>query len=216
MSWLPLVRTAWLAGLPLAILSPVAVAEPVFSNGPADPVSGSGREMSAWIQADDFLLTSDTVLTGASLQWFTLGAGLKPWDRTIDWYVFKDQDGTPGDLLASGGALNVLSEFDGAGTYSWYTTTFDFDTPVPVVASRRYWFGLHFASDFDRDDLYWADSTTGSMSSTHESLGGSMNNWIDVSGKDRAYSLIPAPGTVPAAALLAVAVLRRGRRNRPA
>ncbi|HRJ49310.1 MAG: hypothetical protein KF787_08170 [Phycisphaeraceae bacterium] len=206
-------RSPILACLVFAASAPLASAEPVFSNGPADLASGSGREMSAWIQADDFLLTSDTALTGASVQWFTLG-GLGPWDRTIDWYVFSDRQGKPGDLVASGGALNVLSEFDGAAAYSWYTTTFDFDTPVPVFASRRYWFGLHFASDFDRDDLYWADSTEGSMSSTHESLGGSMNNWIDVSGKDRAFSLIPSPGVVPAVGMLALAVIRRGRSTR--
>jgi len=41
-----------------------------------------------------------------------------------------------------------------------------------------------------------------------------MNNWIDVSGKDRAFSLIPSPGVVPAVGMLALAVIRRGRSTR--
>ncbi|MCG3123407.1 MAG: hypothetical protein GIKADHBN_01824 [Phycisphaerales bacterium] len=192
------------------VVASSAIADPVFSTGPADLVSGSGREMTAWVQADDFKLTADTMVTGASVQWFTLDR-LRNWDRNVQWFVFADNAGAPGSVVATGGALNVLSTFEGRYSYDWYTTSFEFDTPVFVAAGAKYWFGLHFSSDYDRNDLYWADGTSTIMGSSQESLAGLFNNWTAPSGVDRAFQLVPAPGAIGGVGLGLVALARRRR-----
>lgn len=205
-------RTAFCITALLACLaaSP-AVAGTTFSNGVADIVHGGGREMSAYIQADDFVFSTDTSVTGASLEWFTSGR-LASWDHTIRWYIFADASNAPGSLLASGSALNVLSTFDGSTNFDRYSTSFDFDHAVDVSAGGRYWFGLHFSSDFaSRDNLYWADSTSQQMAGTFESQNGTMNNWVDVTGTDRSFTLIPAPTSV---ALVGVSAIFASRRRR--
>lgn len=204
-------RTAFACiALTLAGAASSALAEPVFSNFPADIQNGSGREMSAWIQADDFHLSADTQLTGASMQWFTQNR-LASWDRTLNWYVFADQGGAPGAMIAHGGGLSLLTEFDGSYAYDRYTTSFDFDAPVHLQGGANYWLGLHLSSDYSRDNLYWADAVSGQLASGHESLGGLGNNWANVSGSDRAFSLIPSPST---GALVTVSLLTVSRRRR--
>lgn len=205
-------RTAHLtASLFVSLTATCALAQPVFSTGAADTLNGSGREMSAWIQADDFMLSGDTALTGASMQWFTTNR-LASWDRSINWFVFEDLAGAPGPLLASGSAVNVLTDSEGRTNYDRYSTSFDFDTSVGVEGGTRYWFGLHMAADFGSNDhLYWADSTTSTFNATYESLGGSMNNWVDVSGSDRAFALVPSPGLVPMLTLAGIVLIRRRR-----
>lgn len=203
--------TAVCAASLIACAGGSAQAQAVFSNALADRNNGSGREMTAWIQADDFRLTRDTVLTGASVEWFTLG-GLQSWDRTIQWSIYTSGGGKPGVLIASGGAVDVTTTHDGMYNFDRYTTSFRFDAPAAMYAGSTYWFGLHFASDFGRDDLYWADASDAQLSTTREAPGGNTGSWQSVSGLDRAFSLIPAPGS-SALALCTGLVLWRRRRG---
>ncbi len=202
-------RTALFPISAVLLAASSAFADPVvFSNGAADIDHGSGREMTAWMQADDFMLSHDTTVTGMAMQWFTLDR-LSSWDHTIQWTIFADLAGAPGSVVGQGGALNVLTEFDGARVYDRYTTSFEFDAPVALAAGTKYWLGLHFSANFNRDDLYWADSVDGQLGHSMESLGGTLNNWMDVSGMDRAFSLIPSPGPVGLAACAGLLTARR-------
>jgi hypothetical protein len=195
-----------------AACSGTAAAEPIIRNGVADLDGGTGREFTRWLQADDFVMPHTTAITGASFEWFTLG-GLSSWDRSLNWSIFADDAGSPGALLASGGGVSVLTEHRGSFEFDRFETTFDFDVPISLAGGGRYWFGLHLASDFAvRDDLYWADSTSAFGESTRQSFGGSLDNWADVSGVDRAFMIIPTPGTSAAVALLGVVAIRRRSR----
>lgn len=190
--------------------SSAALADPVFSNAAADTTSGSGREMTAWMQADDFHITSDTTVTGAAVEWFTLNR-LTTWDHALNWYIFSDQGGAPGSLIAQGGGVNLLTEFGGHTNYDRYASTFDLNAPVFLAGGHTYWFGLHFANDFSRHDIYWADAVSSQLSAGMESYQGVMNNWANVSNMDRSFSMVPTPGAVSLAAAGALVLIRRKR-----
>jgi hypothetical protein len=204
-------RTAVCAAAMIACAGTTALAEPVFSNAPADRISGSGHEMTSWLQADDFRLTSDTVLTGAQVEWFTMG-GLQNWDHVIEWSIYASGGGMPGHLIASGSGVNVMTTHEGQATFDWYTTTFEFDNPVAMYAGSTYWFGLHFSGDYaSRDDLYWANATSSQLGYSQESMGGTLDNWQNVSNMDRAFALIPAPGASALAVCTGLVLWRRRR-----
>ena len=161
----------------------------VYDNGSTAPGVDSGNEMSQWVQADDFELTSATSLTGAEVDWFDLGyAG---WDGGIEWFIFADAGGSPGAVVDTGTGselnTNLISNANG---WNWFTTSFALDHDVPLAANTRYWIGLHWAADHDygRDDVYWAWSQEYHFNMTMESQFATFDNWIG-NGSDRGFRL---------------------------
>lgn len=189
-----------------------ASADPIFDNGAPDMLHGSGREMTSWMQADDFVLSAPAQITEASFDWFTTG-GLSNWDGSLTWTIFADSGAnSPGAMIASGGGLNVLTEWQGSSNFDRYTTSFELNAPVDLAGGTKYWFALHLADDFSqRRDLYWADSASQQLSYSWEALGGLASNWNSTSFSDRSFSFVPAPG---AAGLAMVGAALIGRRRR--
>lgn len=188
----------------------------VYDNGAPDYLSGA--EMTRWLQADDFYISANTHINSATFS--LLATGLDSWDGTIEWFIFDAPNGNggyPGDLLASGNAQSIAMDPVGIGDY--YDVQFDFGQDVQVEAQRRYFFGLHMASDYDSSDgLYWG--TTSDVNPDHiphsvSSFQGTQDNWFNSANSgfptDLSFTLVPAPSTL---GLLALSTLVSARRRR--
>jgi len=192
----PIHRTSGGGLVPVSPNGGIAAGGVVYDNGNTDPLTDSGNEMTSWVQADDFELSSATSLGGASVDWFDLNFG-NEWDGGIHWYIFADAGGTPGALIDSGTGIELNTVLIGTTNgWDWWTTEFDFDHTVALAANTRYWFGLHWAADFDfiRDDVYFAYSDQQSFSFSQESFNALFNNWAQVTNEDRGFRLLEAGG----------------------
>jgi hypothetical protein len=114
----------------------------IYDNGLPDPGAGpSAREMSKYVQADDFYLAAPTRIESAKL-WdyedITKFYGYLLWEIRAN-----NSDNTPGQLLHSGTSTNLVHTRTGNSfvAYDEYVTTFNLG-PVTLPAGR-YWFTLH-------------------------------------------------------------------------
>ena len=186
----------------------------VFDGGAPDLLDGN--EMTLWLQAEDFQLSSDVTIFDAHF-WtgedpdfpggtFEPFEG-SPWDGTLEWFFFSDVAGAPAAEIASGNGANVQKMPTG-NTYfpvdrlpehflTEYEYWFDLDTPVSLLEGVTYWFGLHLASDYlDRDEIYWETTSGGFGMTGHETIGlpcdSPIDNWCDTE-QHHAFNLTTAP-----------------------
>jgi hypothetical protein len=159
-----------------------------YDNGDTDINTDSGNEMTNWIEADDFELTADCVITGAEADWFETGG--TGHNGVIEWTIYNDAGGTPGGVVASGNGINIVTVLLGVNVWTWYNSSWDFDQQVPLSANTRYWLGLHFSDRCDqRDDVYWAYSSQQFFNFSQESQNGCGFPFVNTTSEDRAFSL---------------------------
>jgi len=168
----------------------------VFDNGePSIYVHGNG--VVDRLHADDFVPTQDITLTKG--HFWTLE--FDPWDGTLEYFIFADNGGMPGAIMISGEGQSVVKSATGRATTiaDEYKYSFEFETSIDLDAGETYWLGLHMAADYTGNSygIIWSDSITGLGYTCYESLGGTLDNWVD-SGIHRAFYLegIPEPGTL--------------------
>jgi hypothetical protein len=196
----------------VAVLASVGSAQ-VYDNGAAD--YANGNEMTAWLQAEDFVLGANASVGSATagLLDFT-GGSFGNWDGGLQWFIFNDAGGIPGAIVASGKGSNVVVNYVGTPAgFDSYELSFDFGTGVALTAGTQYHFGLHMANDYaTRRDIYWATTGFNATNPGTESSGGTMNNWLG-NGFEHAFALyaVPAPSAL---ALLGLGGIAAGRRRR--
>lgn len=180
-----------------------------FDNGePSIYVHGNG--VVDRLHADDFVLTQDTILTKG--HFWTLE--FDPWDGTLEYFIFADNGGMPGTIMISGDGQSVVKNATGRATTiaDEYKYSFEFETSIDLDAGETYWFGLHMAADYAGSSygIIWSDSIAGLGYTCYESLGGTLDNWVD-SGIHRAFYLegIPEPATLCFLFLGAILVKRK-------
>jgi hypothetical protein len=167
-------------------IPPVIVNPPVVPEAPTTifdagaPNLDDGKEMTFWVQADDFILGSDATLTGVNF--WTIESGTT-WDGTLDYYIFSDNNGQPASSpLFSGSGTNITRTATGNSAYGYleYAYGFDLATPQALTGGTRYWLGLHLAADFNNQDyIYWV-TTGGNFGLTSQaSQEGTFDNWAD-------------------------------------
>jgi len=193
-------------------------AEIVFDNGEPTIFTDVGNNILGWLQTEDFVLTQDTFLTGA--YFWTLEQNTFTWDNTLEYFIFTDNAGIPGTAISTGDGQSVQKVATGNVTpvAPEYEYSFEFETPVSLVANETYWFGLHLASGYPSGTDYWfgwwSPSVSGIGSTNFESEGGTLDNWSDT-GIHRAFYLegIPEPATILLLGVGGLVLVRRIRQN---
>lgn len=203
-------------GLAALVLSAVASQASIIYDNPIF-AGASGNEATRWAQASTFSLGSDMTITGGSVAVAGFG-NIGNWDGTVEYWIFDNNGGTPGAVATSGtasvsGTTDTGVSWAGGGNIQ--RINFNFASTFDAVGGTDYWFGVHLSADYDRDNIYWVQSTT--RNSTAESHNGTFDNW-SVYNPARAFSLegheiapvpLPAGGMMLVTAFGAMAFYRR-------
>lgn len=195
-----------------AVVCTGAQASVVYNNGgPAS--NGGGNEATAWIQAEDFTITGGGIINHATAYLAGVG-GIGNFDNSFDYYIYSDSAGSPGTALSSGAAQNLaISNTGTAWCCDGNAFAFDFDmTDFTAGAGVTYWFGIHAASGFNRDGIYWVNSAGSPSTITGQENFGGNSDWSDngsehafaLSNNARADATVPEPGSI---ALLGLGLL---------
>jgi len=198
----------------------------IFDNGMPDvSATDYGRNITGWVQAEDFTLTVPTVLT--AMHFWTAELPGNPWDGTLEYFLFDDVAGQPASTPFVSGLgvnivrLNVGNPWAVNPNATQYEYSFDLDAPVNLLAST-YWVGLHLASSYGplAGDVYWATTSLAlgaSGAHSHGAPAGNFGSWNE-SAVHLAFNLtdgsapaIPEPASMSLLALGALALRRRRR-----
>jgi len=116
----------------------------IWDNGRADI---GWNQLSTNISADDFQLEQDKVITDA--HFWPCEVGTEVWDNPVQWYVYDDDNGKPGNLLFNGDGINIVGEFTERvfGNCNEFEVSFDLDNPPSLESGIDYWFGFHAGLD---------------------------------------------------------------------
>ncbi len=223
-------------GLALACSGQQARADPVFDQSSVAAATVGSLNISDYVSADDFTVSSTVTLTGLRV-WLADSRGtddngvLDYFGGTLSWGIFANSAGSPGALLASGAGTPVLTDtgFNGTGT-GVDVVIADLVLSGPILVPGTYWLGLHegvWGSAYDLTPVFWYASTAGSGATPHGnddevSLG---SQWIDTADPlnfKLAFRLsgdlvqtVPEPATA-ALVLLGLGAMGWARRRRRA
>ena len=217
----------------LAALALLAAAAPAgaatFSNG--DLATSNPWDVTTNVVADDFVMSSDGVLTGATV-YLSDSYGLDNWvaaGSPLEYFLFADDGGKPlGAGVTSGQAQDISLADTGVAHHfgEVQAVSFAFETGFAVAANVTYWLGIHAADSYaSGGNVLWMNATglngTASQVSTGASFGPS--DWSGLA-VDRAMSVsaaegapaVPVPMTAPLLAAAAAALGLAARRRRAA
>lgn len=185
------------AGLMAATFATTATAAIAYNNGAPNAVSGN--ETVAWVQAEDFTLSSNTTLTGAGVYLAGFG-GIGAWDGSFQYYLFSASGGTPGTILQQGSVSITPSD---SGT-AWccggnaQLFSFNFASAFAATGGTTYFLGIHAGApgNFNRDEIYWVSTAYNATAAGVESSGGTFDNWSG-NGTEHAFYLnaVPEPAS---------------------
>ncbi|MDH5547007.1 MAG: PEP-CTERM sorting domain-containing protein [Gammaproteobacteria bacterium] len=179
----------------------------VIYDNTTNPIGG-GTALNYALSADDFQLSQNTTVTGATIGLY--GGGINLWDLSGEWAIFSNGPNQPGSILAIGLADNAQL----VGTdYS-----FDFGDSVMLNANTTYWFGFHALNGGNNAGLAWQSrsSPIGSTSATISLSGGYTNplianysnssDWVlhssfDIVFQLHGYTAVPEPSAIALFAL---------------
>ncbi len=169
----------------------------LFDNGYVPEYGWGGGNIQAVARADDFQLSEDAFIRRAEIYISQHKVPIFPedvWDGTVEWWVFIDDNGKPGDVIASGSGANIILT-DGGYTLenrTAYKVSFDLDQDVFIIEGNTYWFGVHLASGYPASNsataLTWDISATDFNHPSAKSQGGTFDNW-ETGIRDLAFSL---------------------------
>ncbi len=130
----------------------------IFDGGTADFFTAAELDLSpTTIWAEDFELTEANVLNDVHIDVSEFGDTAEI--AQFEWFVYNDNAGSPGPLIASGIGINVhkmaIDQFDN------FRYWFDLDNPVPLDADTRYWIGLRATTSESPSDIFWWTTSSG-------------------------------------------------------
>jgi len=174
----------------------------VFDNGGPDYSMVGGADLLLYIQAEDFTVAQNEIITGA--HFFTIEQHGPSWDETLEYFIFDNDGGKPGNLLHSGDGQQINRSYIKETNFaaSAFEYDFKFENQLNVTAGQVYWFGLHL-NPLEGSVIRWDTTSSGLGSTDYESLGGTQDNWQDTS-YHHAFYLTPEPASI---ALLGLGLL---------
>ncbi len=189
--------------VPTNALFPLSHDDEIFDNGvPSNTVVLFAESL---VPADDFSVPQDMILT--DVHFFTQESD-GDWDGTVEYFIFEDDLGIPGTLIASGNGINVDKVDTGFDGFfgDRFAYSFDLEDGVLLEADKHYWLGLHLASGFDdvSTSIGWEGVCNGCEGNAHTSGGGTFNNWVPVIASELSFSLTGQLQTVVAGELLSL------------
>jgi hypothetical protein len=139
----------------------------LYDNGPTS--FAYGIEMSAYQEAEDFVLPAPATLTGAKF-WTIEGYGIRqttlPFDGHVDYWLYPSVGGAPGATAIASGVGQAVARVDRGlqtknyGQLEGYETSFDFESPVALPAGQPYFLALHVLATYPdanhHGEYYWA------------------------------------------------------------
>ena len=162
-----------------------AVDETIWDNG--TPIDVGGNHFGIAVAAADFQLSGDSVLTDAHF-WACLDDTV--WTHPIEWFVFNDDGGIPGAIVARGDAMNVVAvptgNSDSCGNE--FEISFDLDNPETLDGGTIYWFGLHAGNNFSLV-TFWERAVNPFGSLGMRTFDGDFDNWEPIATEDYAFFL---------------------------
>jgi len=148
----------------------------IFDNG--GPSNEFVASLTALVHADDFSFSEDKVLK--DVHFWTQENG-PSWDGTLEYFVFLDEGGLPGALLAFGNGENVEKTDEGFNSFGGdrFEYSFDLEEPLMLDGGTTYWIGLHLQSDFANViSIKWESSCINCGGNAARSTGGTFDNWL--------------------------------------
>lgn len=195
-----------LTALAAALVTASTVQAQIYSNGL--PNGSNGNEMTSWIQADDFTLTTSTNVVGIRF-WGIIGTGAS-YAGSISWRIYENNSGEPGSTVLHSGTFTGSGVGQGPVAIEGYTR-YQFDIPTAfTLGAGTYWLGLHNGdyTNTARAEFYWETTDANETASGREDespfdSGGWYNN-----GNEHAFELLGESSTsVPEPASISLLVV---------
>jgi hypothetical protein len=182
-----------------------AQAAVIYDNGPPNLVSGTA--MGNFIQAEDFTLPADTLVTDVH---FWSVEDVNAFSGSIDYAFYTDNAGAPNlgppavEGFAAGTSLIRIATGNSLfGLYNEFSYSFDV-TPFIAGAGVRYWLGLH-NGPLTNDTLqffFWESAAANAtISGKEDILPPAGDGWIN-NEQEHAFQLTGGAVTVPEPATL--------------
>lgn len=142
-------HTTLVAGL--SLLASPTLAQVVYDNGLPDAVSGN--EMTAWIQAEDFILGGPATIGAVRFWAFEMAADA--YLGSIYYFFLNDAGGTPGTVIDEG-LVTPTRVFDHATSFG-DSYRYDFDIAPLAFGPGVFWLALHNGplGMTGRREMYW-------------------------------------------------------------
>jgi hypothetical protein len=188
----------------LICLAPAAFAGIVYNNGL--PNLQNGNEMTNWIQAEDFMLTSPTLITDVHF-WTIEETALGGFSGSIWYGIYVDAGGQPNlgapaveGFLIGANLSRVATGRVALGLFDEYEYSFDI-VPFMALPGVTYWLGLHNGplDNFARAEVYWETTDfNGTIFGNEDILPPAGDGWFN-NGQEHAFQLtagVPEPCSI--------------------
>ncbi len=171
-----------------------------YNGGP----SNNAIQASFRLMADDFSFDQSMDVLAALIHVNGLG-DFGAWDGTLEYFIFEDLEGMPGEVLSTGFANNPLLR---NGPLNWghpYQQSrileFNFNTEFTALSNNKYWIGIHLQKDYDDSTIFNQNGANWLYSSRNGNSWlsdyGTMDNWTQNLSGEMAFSLFGEPSPVP-------------------
>lgn len=181
----------------LALIQTASLPIVVYDNGASTHSGGSA--VGHMIAADDFVLNVERTVSRISVDVSDGPADQnRRWDGTVEWWLFDDNAGVPGSLMAFGTGVNVNQHniVESPLGHRDFTVDFDLGQEIDLPGDQTFWLALHMQADYSRMSVFWdhQGSTVGHPSRSGGELIGGLPNFVDgqyagTSAFDKAFRL---------------------------